>query len=138
VGHRAAPWQEQLVSMGLGIGAICILVACCFVIYGLRSSHSSDVRVRPLMMLVRVVKAVSASRRRIRSSAFRVQNATTLQSARDVCSWKSFIPPIVQLAISIFSPIPRASAQGLQITIFAFGFEKTSSNLCGGPNGTIF
>jgi hypothetical protein len=38
----AAPWQEQLVGMGLGIGAICILVACCFVIYGLRRTGESE------------------------------------------------------------------------------------------------
>ena len=42
VGHSAAPWQEQLVSMGLGIGALCILVACCFVIYGLRRTGESE------------------------------------------------------------------------------------------------
>ena len=41
VGHRAAPWQEQLVGVGLGIGAVCILVACCFVIYGLRKTRES-------------------------------------------------------------------------------------------------
>jgi hydroxylaminobenzene mutase len=40
-GHSAAPWQEQLVSMGLGLGALCILVACCFVIYGLRKTGES-------------------------------------------------------------------------------------------------
>jgi len=35
-GYGAAPWQEQLVGAGLGVGAICILAACCLVIYGLR------------------------------------------------------------------------------------------------------
>jgi hydroxylaminobenzene mutase len=41
-GYRAAPWQEQLVSAGLLIGAVCILVACCFVIYGLRRTGESQ------------------------------------------------------------------------------------------------
>jgi hydroxylaminobenzene mutase len=35
-GHTAAPWQEHLVSVGLGAGAICVLVASCLVLYGLR------------------------------------------------------------------------------------------------------
>jgi len=35
-GNAAAPWQEQLVSAGLGLGAICVLVGCCLVLYGLR------------------------------------------------------------------------------------------------------
>lgn len=35
-GHSAAAWQEQLVSAGLLVGACCILIACCLVLYGLR------------------------------------------------------------------------------------------------------
>jgi hypothetical protein len=35
-GYTAAPWQELLVSAGLGVGACCVLVASCFVLYGLR------------------------------------------------------------------------------------------------------
>jgi hypothetical protein len=35
-GFTAAPWQELLVSAGLGVGAVCVLVACCFLLYGLR------------------------------------------------------------------------------------------------------
>jgi hydroxylaminobenzene mutase len=35
-GHSAAPWQENLVSAGLGIGACSVLIACCLVLYGLR------------------------------------------------------------------------------------------------------
>jgi hydroxylaminobenzene mutase len=42
VGHTAAPWQEQLVSMGLGVGAICVLLACCFVLYGLRTTRDPE------------------------------------------------------------------------------------------------
>jgi hydroxylaminobenzene mutase len=41
-GHTAAPWQEQLVSMGLGLGAICVLLACCFVFYGLRTARDPE------------------------------------------------------------------------------------------------
>ena len=37
-GYSAAQWQEQLVSAGLGVGALCILVACCLVLYGLRKT----------------------------------------------------------------------------------------------------
>ena len=35
-GYSATPWQESLVTAGLGVGALCILVASCFVLYGLR------------------------------------------------------------------------------------------------------
>ena len=35
-GYSAAPWQELLVTAGLGVGALCVLVASCFVLYGLR------------------------------------------------------------------------------------------------------
>ena len=41
-GHSAAPWQERLVSAGLGTGAICVLVACCLVLYGLRKTGGSE------------------------------------------------------------------------------------------------
>ena len=37
-GYTAAAWQEQLVSAGLGLGAICVLVASCLVLYGLRKT----------------------------------------------------------------------------------------------------
>jgi len=37
------------------------------------------------------------------------------------------MPPILQLAISIFSVIPRTSAQGLHTIISALAFENTSS-----------
>jgi hydroxylaminobenzene mutase len=40
-GYSAAYWQEQLVSAGLGVGAICILAACCLVIYGLRETSDA-------------------------------------------------------------------------------------------------
>lgn len=35
-GQSAAPWQEHLVSAGLGGGALCVLVASCLVLHGLR------------------------------------------------------------------------------------------------------
>jgi hypothetical protein len=35
-GHSAAAWQENLVSAGLGVGACCVLIASCLVLYGLR------------------------------------------------------------------------------------------------------
>jgi hydroxylaminobenzene mutase len=41
-GHIATPWQEQLVSIGLGVGAICVLLACCFVLYGLRTTRDPE------------------------------------------------------------------------------------------------
>ena len=37
-GYTAAPWQELLVSAGLGAGAVCILAASCLLLYGLRST----------------------------------------------------------------------------------------------------
>ena len=37
-GYQALPWQELLVSAGLGVGAICVLVACCLMLYGLRKT----------------------------------------------------------------------------------------------------
>jgi hydroxylaminobenzene mutase len=40
-GYSAAQWQEQLVSAGLGVGALCILVACCLVLYGLREAREA-------------------------------------------------------------------------------------------------
>jgi hydroxylaminobenzene mutase len=40
-GYQALPWQELLVSAGLGAGAICILVACCLVLYGLRKTREA-------------------------------------------------------------------------------------------------
>jgi hydroxylaminobenzene mutase len=40
-GYSAAQWQEQLVSAGLGVGALCILVASCLVLYGLRESSEA-------------------------------------------------------------------------------------------------
>jgi hydroxylaminobenzene mutase len=39
-GYHAAPWQEWLVTAGLGVGALCVLVASCFVLYGLREKTS--------------------------------------------------------------------------------------------------
>ncbi|NQU07847.1 MAG: hydrogenase [Candidatus Abyssubacteria bacterium] len=36
-GHRAAPWQEIPVNIGLGTGALSITLACVLVLYGLRS-----------------------------------------------------------------------------------------------------
>ena len=41
-GYSAAPWQERLVSAGLGTGALCVLVACCVVLYGLRKTGGSE------------------------------------------------------------------------------------------------
>ena len=38
-GYSAAGWQELLVSAGLGAGAVCILVASCMVLYGLREGE---------------------------------------------------------------------------------------------------
>ena len=35
-GYRAAAWQEQLVKVGLGLGALSILLASVLVLYGLR------------------------------------------------------------------------------------------------------
>jgi hydroxylaminobenzene mutase len=35
-GYSAAEWKEQLVSLGLIVGAVCITVACCLLLYGLR------------------------------------------------------------------------------------------------------
>jgi hydroxylaminobenzene mutase len=40
-GYSAAQWQERLVSAGLGVGAVCMLVACCLVLYGLRGSSEA-------------------------------------------------------------------------------------------------
>ena len=40
-GYTAAPWQEQLVSAGLGVGAVCVLVAACLVLYGLRETSEA-------------------------------------------------------------------------------------------------
>ena len=41
-GYFAAEWQEQLVSAGLTVGAICITAACCFLLYGLRSGAREE------------------------------------------------------------------------------------------------
>jgi len=41
-GYSAAPWQERLVSAGLGTGALCVLVACCVALYGLRKTGGSE------------------------------------------------------------------------------------------------
>jgi hydroxylaminobenzene mutase len=41
-GYFAAEWQEQLVSVGLTVGAICITAACCFLLYGLRGGTQAD------------------------------------------------------------------------------------------------
>jgi hydroxylaminobenzene mutase len=38
-GYSAAEWQEWLVSAGLGVGAICVLVGCCLLLYGLREGE---------------------------------------------------------------------------------------------------
>jgi hypothetical protein len=35
-GHHALPWQERLVTAGLGMVGISITVACGFVLYGIR------------------------------------------------------------------------------------------------------
>jgi len=40
-GYAAAAWQERLVSAGLGVGAVCVLMACCLVLYGLREGGRS-------------------------------------------------------------------------------------------------
>ena len=37
-GYSAAAWQESLVTAGLGVGACCVLVASCLVLYGLRKT----------------------------------------------------------------------------------------------------
>jgi hydroxylaminobenzene mutase len=42
-GYRAAEWQEQVVSVGLSLGAICITAACCFLLYGLRGGAQESV-----------------------------------------------------------------------------------------------
>jgi hydroxylaminobenzene mutase len=39
-GYAAATWQEQLVSLGLALGAICVVTAVCFLLYGLRGGAS--------------------------------------------------------------------------------------------------
>jgi hypothetical protein len=41
-GYFAAEWQEQLVSAGLTVGAICITAAGCFMLYGLRSGAREE------------------------------------------------------------------------------------------------
>ncbi len=35
-GFSAAPWQERLIAVGLGLVAISITVACCVALYGIR------------------------------------------------------------------------------------------------------
>ena len=35
-GYAAAPWQELLIKVGLGLVAISITVACCVTLYGIR------------------------------------------------------------------------------------------------------
>jgi hydroxylaminobenzene mutase len=40
-GYSAAPWQELLVSAGLGVGAVCVLVACALLLYGLRGASEA-------------------------------------------------------------------------------------------------
>ena len=40
VGYTAAPWQEALVRAGLGLVAISITLATCFILYGLRKAKA--------------------------------------------------------------------------------------------------
>jgi hydroxylaminobenzene mutase len=42
-GYGAAEWQEQLVSAGLILGAVCIIAACSFLLWGLRGGAREDV-----------------------------------------------------------------------------------------------
>jgi len=41
VGYSATAWQEQLVKVGLGLGALSILLASILVLYGLRGGTAS-------------------------------------------------------------------------------------------------
>ena len=41
-GHSAAAWQETVVRIGLGLVAISIVLATCFVLYGLRNIAVRD------------------------------------------------------------------------------------------------
>ena len=43
-GYSATVWQEQLVSAGLGLGALSILLASILVLYGLRGGAASSPR----------------------------------------------------------------------------------------------
>jgi hydroxylaminobenzene mutase len=41
VGYSATAWQEQLVKVGLGLGALSVLLASVLVLYGLRGGAAS-------------------------------------------------------------------------------------------------
>ena len=41
VGYTAAPWQEAIVQIGLGLVAISITLATCFILYGLRKGKAA-------------------------------------------------------------------------------------------------
>jgi hydroxylaminobenzene mutase len=43
-GYNALPWQEKLVTMGLGTVGVGITVACAFVLYGIRKGLKSAER----------------------------------------------------------------------------------------------
>ncbi len=46
-GFHAAPWQEQVVKAGLGLVAVSITLACCFMLYGLRRNTAKTAASSP-------------------------------------------------------------------------------------------
>ena len=41
-GYSAQPWQEQVIKVGLGLVAISITFACCFVLHGFRKRNRNS------------------------------------------------------------------------------------------------